>query len=267
MLSVSIVTYKSDSDILERLLDSLKSERELLPPGYTLDRIYIIDNSNTDLSQIPSLRSVLVALQNVTLIPNSKNIGYGAAHNIAIDASRSRYHLILNPDVIIGEGCLVSGLERMESDEKVVAMSPAAVNENNEKLYLTKNYPSLFNLFLRALPSAFGARYFSTSLADYENREIVDNNQAANVKIISGCFMLCRREALLSAGKFDERYFLYFEDFALSLELGKIGNLAFNPAMKIIHYGGHASRKGMKHLMYFAVSGIRFFNQYGWKPF
>jgi len=77
--------------------------------------------------------------------------------------------------------------------------------------------------------------------------------------------MLCRREFLEKAGYFDDKYFLYFEDFALSLELNKQGILVYQPAVKIVHYGGGASRKGLRHIGYFIRSAIRFFNAYGWK--
>ncbi len=50
--------------------------------------------------------------------------------------------------------------------------------------------------------------------------------------------MLCRRKPLQAVKGFDERYFLYFEDFDLSLRLGSRGKLAYVPTMKIIHVGG-----------------------------
>ena len=77
--------------------------------------------------------------------------------------------------------------------------------------------------------------------------------------------MLCRTSALQSAGGFNERFFLYFEDFALSRELGKQGALHHVPTVRIIHHGGGASRKGLKHIRYFAASALRFYQQYGWK--
>jgi len=77
--------------------------------------------------------------------------------------------------------------------------------------------------------------------------------------------MLCRTEALKKINGFDDRFFLYFEDFALSIELRKLGKLMYIPSMKIIHLGGHAARKGMRHIFFFISSGFRFFNRYGWK--
>ena len=77
--------------------------------------------------------------------------------------------------------------------------------------------------------------------------------------------MLAPTGALLGVGGFNERYFLYFEDFDLSIRLRGEGRLLFEPAMQIVHHGGYAARKGFRHVGYFICSGIRFFNDHGWR--
>ena len=104
-------------------------------------------------------------------------------------------------------------------------------------------------------------------IENYELREIVRNKNTAEVKIISGCFMLCKTKALHMIGGFDSRFFLYFEDFSLSIELQKIGKIMYLPDMMIIHFGGNSSRKGIKHICMFVSSMIKFFGRYGWKIF
>jgi hypothetical protein len=72
---------------------------------------------------------------------------------------------------------------------------------------------------------------------------------------------------LQKIGGFNEAFFLYFEDFSLSLELQKYGKLVYYPDCKIIHHGGNAAKKGFKHIRYFVESGLRFYQLYGWKFF
>src|SRR5690606_33631475 len=97
---------------------------------------------------------------------------------------------------------------------------------------------------LRGFAPAFLKSRFNTRLAAYENRAVVDADVTAPVDLISGCFMLCRTAALQKVGGFNSAFFLYFEDFALSLELAKIGTLLYLPASKIVHFGGDAGKKG-----------------------
>jgi len=96
-------------------------------------------------------------------------------------------------------------------------------------------------------------------------RAITEAGEISDVEIISGCFMLCRTELLHRIGGFDPKYFLYFEDFSLSLELGKLARLVYLPEMSIEHFGGNASGKGWKHIKSFMKSAVIFFNSYGWK--
>jgi hypothetical protein len=37
--------------------------------------------------------------------------------------------------------------------------------------------------------------------------------------------------------------------------------------MRIIHGGGNAAKKGLKHIGLFVRSGCRFFNSHGWRWF
>jgi hypothetical protein len=39
------------------------------------------------------------------------------------------------------------------------------------------------------------------------------------------------------------------------------------PQVRIVHYGGQAARKGLRHIRMFAASAIRFYNKHGWKFF
>src|SRR5262249_21153400 len=63
----------------------------------------------------------------------------------------------------------------------------------------------------------------------------------------SGSFMLCRREALLSAGLMDERFFMYSEEADLCLRLKRAGwSVRHLPDMTIVH---HASKAGVRPKM------------------
>ncbi|WES91767.1 glycosyltransferase [Aeromonas hydrophila] len=83
--------------------------------------------------------------------------------------------------------------------------------------------------------------------------------------IVSGCFMLFRTDVLQLLGGFDPRFFLYFEDFDISLRAGKISRIAYVPQVKVVHHGGHASRKGWRHIWMFGRSMVTFFNIHGWR--
>jgi hypothetical protein len=49
------------------------------------------------------------------------------------------------------------------------------------------------------------------------------------------------------------------------VRLNRVTRSAYVPAVRIVHHGGRASRKGWRHLVEFARSGLRFFRKHGWK--
>ena len=105
---------------------------------------------------------------------------------------------------------------------------------------------------------------FQDSLRSYEYRD-QESCDEWDVECASGCFMFARTTALKSINGFDERYFLYFEDFDLTMRLKLLGRIKQVSRVQIIHNGGAAAKKGWRHLLYFAASCIRFFNSHGWK--
>ena len=170
----------------------------------------------------------------------------------------------MNSDVILDRDALRVSLEYMEKNSEVSAVSPFALDGVGNKQYLCKKYPTLFDLFLRGYGPLWLKRRYDDRLSEYERRDLSEFEPTKGISIISGCFMLCRRKVLEDLGGFDESFFLYFEDFDLSLRASVIGPLAYLPSMKIQHFGGGAARKGLRHRMYFFVSGVKFFNKHRW---
>lgn len=279
-LSVSIVVYRSDPEMLSRGIDSLaRAVARLGCEGNDDARVEValIDNGAAhaaDHSALPEHAERTAEWLDIDVRAGHGNIGYGAGHNLAILRARSRYHLILNPDVDLDEDALVRALDFLDAEPSVVALSPRIRGEAGQLQYLCRRYPTLLDLFIRGfLPASWRVR-FDARLARYEMRADTDRLEslrepglraAMYPKIISGCFMLFRTDILQSLGGFDPRYFLYFEDYDLSLRAGEAGRLAYVPSVDIVHYGGGASRKGGRHIRLFLCSAAQFFRRFGWR--
>ena len=270
-LTISIVAYHSPLAELETTLSSLSvalaAYRDHYPGASTL--VYLVDNSEDSEISARDFERLQEFLQSaetqLTLIQGNGNLGYGGGHNLVIKTSHASWHLILNPDVTMSEDALWQGVEVLTSNEEAVAASPKASTLEGERQYLCKRYPSVSLLLLRGFLPGLLRKHFRKRQADYEMHDLPEQEPSLGVPIISGCFMLCKREVLSEVGGFDDRYFLYFEDFDLSLRLGKQGRLAYVPAMKIIHAGGNTASKGLRHILLFMRSAMRFFNQWGWR--
>lgn len=272
-LSISVVCFNSSEDELQTLIGSLLNAIKLCKDSTNLALIpiYLVDNSEKDnlsLKLFISLQKEAEELNvQLHLMHGHGNIGYGAAHNLVISKITSDFHLLLNPDLNLDQNCVRAGISYLIENEAVVMASPYAAYENGEKQYLCKRYPSVFTFVVRGFFPKFLKKFSAKRLARFEMHELPESHPTTNIPIVSGCYMLCRTKALQQLGGFNEKFFLYFEDFDLSLRLTTIGKIAYVPAMRITHTGGNAAMKGLSHIRMFAQSGIRFFNIHGWRVF
>jgi GT2 family glycosyltransferase/2-polyprenyl-3-methyl-5-hydroxy-6-metoxy-1,4-benzoquinol methylase len=269
-LSVAIVTYAPDlpllTHVLERLAHALAHARQQGNLGAV--QLMLVDNGPGTHWHQPLqnlLDSIQLAEVETELLSGHGNVGYGSGHNRALQRSQADIHLILNPDVFVAENALTEGLAFLAAHHEVGLLAPAAQNEAGETQYLCKNYPSILELGLRGFAPAWLRRRFRARLARYELQDRIDENVLWDPPITSGCFMLCRRQVLAQIGGFRPDYFLYFEDFDLSLRLAAVARLAWVPQVQITHRGGYAARKGIKHISLFMRSALRFFQCHGWR--
>jgi GT2 family glycosyltransferase len=271
-LSVSIVSFDPDLDLLSRALASLARAVDFAQANGRLGScvVTVLDNGpeerfSSRLDELVDAAFAAAREVRAEVIHTGKNLGYGAANNIAIRASGANYHLILNPDVVLSEDAIERGLRFLDERQDVALVTPCAVGSDGERQYLCKRYPSLWTFFLRGLAPASLRRHFDRTLGEYEMREETRDRDYVGQFLASGCFMLVRRNALHAAGGFDPGYFMYFEDYDLSLRLARHGLLAFVPEVKIVHHGGNAAAKGRRHRAWFLRSAARFFNAHGWR--
>jgi hypothetical protein len=268
-LSVSVVVYHPDRPLLERTLEGLGAAVRHARRLGVLARseLTVVDNSE-DGADAAALGALLVAggpHDRTAVVSGHGNVGYGRGHNLALDRTQADYHLVLNPDVLLDEDALAEGLGWLESHPGVGLLTPRAEGADGARQYLCKRYPTVIDLLLRGLGWPPLLSRFAGRLDRYEMRAECAEQPLLGVPIASGCFLLGRVEAWRALGGFSPEYFMYFEDFDLSVRAGAVTRIAYVPAVRIVHFGGAAARKGLRHVAMFLVSGVRFFRGNGWK--
>lgn len=251
-VNVSLVTYKSNRDTVEHVINcSLKSN--------LVKKFYIIDNSPTD-----EFFEFTTLDRRINYISNSKNIGFGKAHNIAIMRSikeNVKYHIVLNPDIYFNENVIDELYDYMEANPDVGLVMPKILYPSGETQYLCKLLPTPFDLiFRRFLPFE---KLKEKRNNTYELR-FTGYNKIMNVPYLSGCFMFLRTKALEDVGGFDERFFMYLEDTDLSRRLHKKYKTIFYPHVCVYHEFAKGSYKSKKLLLIHLMSAIAYFNKWGW---
>lgn len=249
----SVVLYKNPQAMIKNVV------RSFLDTSLNV-KLYIIDNSPTPLHQ-----SILEGAP-VFYHYAGQNFGYGKAHNWCLSRCEpSRYYLILNPDVIMSKGVLEELIEYMDTHPDVGMISPRVLNEDQTLQCLNKRNPALLDLFLRRFYSGVGLKYFKKRLDHYEMKD-QGYDRICEVPFMTGAFMFCRTTVLKKVGGFDPRFFMYFEDADLSRKIQAMGyKTLYYPFVHITHLWQRASQKRIKMAMVFILSGLKYFQKWGWK--
>jgi len=251
--SASIVAYNSSPGTLRATAESFfKCSLKV--------HLCVVDNSSQ-----PYLKSLLDDLP-LNYYFSGRNVGYGKANNWSIEHSpESRYHLIINPDIIIKSGTIENLVEFMDKNPRVGMVCPRVMNENGTDQYLNKRYPNVLDLFARRFLPQILRNLLKSRLDRYEMKD-VGYNEICDVEAMTGAFMLCRREILKTLGGFDSRYFLYFEDFDLSRKFQQLGyRTVYYSDVTVTHLWERAAHKNIKMAIIFIVSMCHYFNKWGWK--
>lgn len=248
-VSATIVTYNNDIKMLREAIDSfLDTSLDVF--------LYIVDNSSN--SDIQSL----CTHPKVAYFDVKENIGFGAGHNLILnDTSKlGKYHLILNPDVVTPSGVLEKLCNYMDNSTDVGIVMPRILNIDKTVQFLPKLFPTPINLavrffgFTRKLFKNLDSKYMLVN-ADY--------SKPLEVAIISGCFMFGRQECFVTH-KFDERFFMYFEDFDFSRCVGRTHKLMMHPSVHVFHEYERGSHKNYFLFKTLLFSMVKYFNKYGW---
>jgi N-acetylglucosaminyl-diphospho-decaprenol L-rhamnosyltransferase len=225
-LSIIIVSYNAAHD-LEGCLKSLHDA----PPA-TPHEIIVADNASTDKSVETARRWT-----EVHVIETGANLGFAAANNIAIRASRGENLLLLNNDTIVPPGAIDALMMELHTHPEAAVVGPRLVDANGR--------PEL----------SFGPML--TLASEWRQRRLVRGSQqgkAAEVAEVealtrrqqwpdwvSGACLLVRRADAESVGLLDERYFMYEEDVDFCAAVRARGRrVLFSPSVQITHLRGRS---------------------------
>ena len=199
----------------------------------------------------------------ITFYPENNGFGFGHNHNLL--NAQEEYFVIFNPDIILKREDLLKMLENLEKDPTIALMVPKVLNPDGTTQHLIRDRVSVFDYALRFIPFKFVKELFSKRLASYECRNLPED-RFVDIRIGSGCFMVIRSAAFKEVNGFDDRYFMYFEDYDLCLELKKRKKrIVYTPFSRVVHYYERGAHKNSKLFKIFIKSMIKYFNKWGWR--
>ena len=251
-----IVTYNTEQEELNRILNCFKKIKLKF-------KLWISDNSEKDI-----LRNFIENFSDdrIKYIFNNSNKGFGAGHNIVLqklieENEKSEFHLMINADVFFEENTIEKIIAYMRKNSDIGQIGPKIYESNGEINRSCRLLPTPLNLIFRRffpVKSIVEKMDYSYEMKWYNYKSIIE------VPILSGCFIFVRTDILKDIGVFDERYFMYMEDYDLCRRIGKKYKVVFYPKVNIVHKHGKASYKSRKMMIIHIKSAIKYFNKWGW---
>jgi len=231
-LSVIIVNYKVPY-FLEQCLISVKESCK-----HIVSEIIVVDNNSTD----ESCKMIRDKFSDIKLLENKINVGFAKANNQGVKEAQGAYVLILNPDMILAEDTLKKVLDFADQQINPGAIGLRFIDGTGKFLQECKRNIPTFRIANQKIRG--------NSQNYYANH--IKENEIAKVAILTGAFMLLKREVYLNIGGFDEAYFMFGEDIDLSYKLLKKGyqNYYFGETT-ILHYKGESTIKDHIYLKNF----------------
>jgi GT2 family glycosyltransferase len=251
-LIATVVTFNNPISMLDNLQQSFFQTKLKV-------KLVFIDNSHNQ-----GIKNFAQA-HNIEYIDSGANLGFGRAHNIGIQkfAPMSDYFLILNPDIIIHEGTLETLKTYLDQNPKTNLIAPMILNPDGSIQMVHKRLPTFTVLFGRRFLPGPLQKLIQNQLDHYILKDLMPFDRPIEVPIISGCFMYFRSQALLKLQGFDERYFMYMEDFDLSRRSTALSPNIFYPKAKVTHLWARGSHKSLKLTWINIKSSLQYFWKWG----
>ena len=215
--------------------------------------VIVVDNNSTD----ESVEYLQKIFPRVKFIANKENTGYAKANNQGWQIAAGDYILFLNPDTILGEDCLQQSVYILQRNNSLGALGIHMLDGSGRFLPESKRgFPSLRASFfkLSGLIKIFPrsktiARYYLGHLPEKENNE---------VDVLTGAYMMVKKQVLEKTGGFDERFFMYGEDIDLSYRIKQAGYKNYYLAdSSIIHFKGESTQKNIAYTkLFYKAMGI-----------
>lgn len=226
-LSIIIVAYKN-KNILRECLKCIKKAN--LGLSY---EIIVVDNASGD----GTAKMLNFEFPEVVAIVSPRNLGFAGGNNLAVARAWGDKILFLNPDVVICQGAAEKMSAYLDNHPEAGLVGPKLLNADGTLQYSVYRFPKWYTPIFRRTPLGllpFGKRHLRDYLmVDWNHNEVKD------VDWLLGSALIMRkadygksahpllppppdgrgRQSGGGIAKFDERFFLYFEDGDLARQV------------------------------------------------
>lgn len=247
-ISGSIVVYNKPDD-------AFKTVDSVVKYGGENFSLYVIDNASPE-----KINEKLKPCFDVNYIDLEENLGFGKGHNQVLDRINSKYHFVINPDILINRDTIGKLCRFMDENPDVAIACPKVLHPDGTIQYIAKRKPSLMSLVARRVHLPFLRHVEDEYLA-----KDMDQDKDFEVDFCTGCFFVIRTDIFKEIGGFDEDYFLYFEDADITMKAKQKGKAWYVPQADVVHFWHRETASSKRMFMLQLKSMFIYFKKWGFK--
>ena len=228
MIAVVVLTFDIAPGLLEAAVASVAAAGDA-------DLIVVVDNGTAATARIAAMQPPVEC----RIVRTGSNLGYAGGMNVGIDVALeagATMIALLNDDARADPGWLTPLVAELETNPTVGAAQPMLVFDTEP-------------LTVNSLGVQLGTDGAGTDIG--YGQPLPTDTAPHDIAIFTGGAVLLSARYLADVGRFDARYFLYYEDVDLALRGGARGWRYRCAPASTVHHVGSASTAGGASTAYF----------------
>lgn len=254
-ISIIVVHYKADREFFACVQSLIN-----YPPNVPYQFI-VIDNDEKSI-----IKEKLISLfPTVMYVTNPKNTGFGAGNNIGAKIAKGKYLFFLNPDTLLHPNSIDALFNYLDKNSQSIAVSPILLDKN-ENPYPLQGAKILTPYNGVVVLSFLNKIFPHNSISNYYWLKNSNKNSVREVEVLPGTAFMIRKNIFDDIGGFDEKFFLYFEEFDLCKRLyDKQYKMYSIPESQVTHFWGKSTEERNDIKLIFIQSRKYYFSKhFGW---
>lgn len=220
-ISIIIPTWNT-ADITKKCVQTIN---RFLPTA----EIIVVDNGSKD-----NTVEVVTKIKNVKIIKNGTNLGFSKANNIGLKSSTSDYVVFMNSDMELIDNSLIEMIDYLKNNKNIGIIGPKFLNPDKTPQASVFPPQTCLNAF----------KEFWLGKKETYSKHIPKGKNPTIVSYISGGCIAVNKKYFEKIGKWNEKYFFYFEDMDLCRQVTQNGKqIVYYPKCQIIHRHGASGHK------------------------
>lgn len=250
-VSIIIVNYKVENELINCISSILNSN-----PKVSFE-IIVVDND----SQNQLERKLRKNSDGLKYIKSQRNIGYGAGNNLGARQAKGKFLFFLNPDTKVNKKAIDALFNFINGNSKVGLVSPLLVDSSNAA-YPNQGSDEFTFISAIAVFSFMGKYLLKNKISRKFFHLDWDKKNVEEFDVVPGAAFMIKKSVFEEAGKFDEDFFLYFEEYDLARRIKKLGYKNYIvPQAKIFHIREASTKKRKDINKIFSKSRYEFFKK------